>query len=408
MTDGSETDRPFFIVYLYSMKNYIKSLAIILLTAVCIACERHVEPPTSIPETDKGFVEAVPDTVVFANADFIYYGNESVDLDSDWWVIKLYTDMEIDLTGAPIGPGAVTQLCLNVKYNESQTPDPSYLKGVYREMMNSGNFAPGTFASGYMVKLELPGQTLELADGTFYASLAEGSTDMDYDLIDEGALSIQPNDDGTYTIEGVLVGKRYTKRYFTWTGLVEPRNNVPEETPNSTLKYDLAGISFAQCQLQDKGDSFYLMDESYRCLLLYLAEESVDMSSYRPAGNGGVLRLEFLVPWEVDYKSGIIPEGTYSMITRNEDTSIDKDKIVPGAAIPGLPNVFAAWKVSGSWYYDLNEGVWGETYARIDKGTITISKDTEGNPIVIYDLEDCQGVPRKITGQTSLKGLQII
>ena len=379
-----------------------------LVAMFCICCESPVPQPVETPGPQLGFEEAIPDTVTFTNADFIYYGNESVDLDSDWWVIKLYTDMEIDLAGAPIGPGVVTQLCLNVNYNESQTADPAFLKGVYREMMNSGNFAPGTFASGYMVKLELPGQTLELADGTFYASLEKGSIEMDYDLIDEGSVSIQPNGGGTFTVEGVLVGKKYTKRYFTWTGVPEPRNNVPEETPNSTLKYDLVRVSFAQCQLQDKGDCFYLKDETYRCLLLYLAEESVDMSSYRPAGDDAVLRLEFLVPWDVDHKTGVIPEGTYTMLTRNEDTSIDREKIVPGTAIPGLPNVFASWKVSGSWYYDLTEGVWNETYARIDKGTITISKDNDGAPIVIYDLEDCQGVPRKITGQTSLKGLQII
>ena len=36
--------------------------------------------------------------------------------------------------------------------------------------------------------------------------------------------------DGTFTIEGVLVGKKYTKRYFKWTGSIEPRNYVPEET----------------------------------------------------------------------------------------------------------------------------------------------------------------------------------
>ena len=114
---------------------------------------------------------------------------------------------------------------------------------------------------------------------------------MEYDLIDQGAVSIQPNDDGTYIIEGVLVGKKYTKRYFKWTGNIEPRNYVPEETPNSTLKQDMTGLTFDQGQLQDKGDYFYRMDETYRCLLIYLADESVDMSSYRPAGDGAVLRL---------------------------------------------------------------------------------------------------------------------
>ena len=392
------------------MKNSFPLFIIIVSAILIFACEKPGQPQQPVgpqPKPDQGFVEAVPDTVIFTNADFIYYGDIAGESSSDDWVVKLYTDMEIDNLGNPVGPGTVTQLQLNAIYDENQTADPSNLKGVYREMMNSGNFAPGTFVSGYMVRMDLPGQTIEMADGTFYADLSEGSVQMDYDLIDEGAISIVSEEDGTYTIEGVLVGKKYTKRYFRWTGHVEPRGAVPEEIPNSTLATDLEGISFSQSQLQDKKDYFYLMDESYRCLLLYLADPSVDMSSSRPAGDGAVLRLEVLVPWDIDiYKDGL-PEGTYTMTARNLDTSIDKDKIVPGVAIPGLPNVFEAWKVSGSWYYELKDGVWGDTYARIDKGTITVTKDDSGSPVVIYDLLDCQDLPRRITGQTSLKDMQI-
>ena len=392
------------------MKKTILYLLLLLVVLWAASCQDSLPPVVEDPVPENpgdGFVEAVPDTVTFTNADFIYYGDIVGDSSSDDWVVKLYTDMDIDQMGNPVGPGTVTQLQLNAIYDENQTADPSNLKGVYREMMNSGNFAPGTFVSGYMVRMDLPGQTIEMADGTFYADLSEGSVQMDYDLIDEGAISIVSEEDGTYTIEGVLVGKKYTKRYFRWTGHVEPRDAVPEEIPNSTLASDLEGISFSQSQLQDKKDYFYLMDESYRCLLLYLADPSVDMSSSRPAGDGAVLRLEVLVPWDIDiYKDGL-PEGTYTMTERNLDTSIDKDKIVPGAAVPGLPNVFEAWKVSGSWYYELKDGVWGDTYARIDKGTITVTKDDAGSPVVIYDLLDCQDLPRRITGQTSLKDMQI-
>ena len=392
----------------YTMKNYIKLIVAILLTALLFACEKPETPPQ--PESqqpENGFVEAVPDTVTFTNSQIIYYGGEGRDEMSDCWVIKLYTDMELDLVGNPIGPGAVAQLLLNVKYNESQDADPEYLKDVYREMSNSGNIAPGTFVSGYMTTLDLPGMTIDLADGTFYADVPSGSTTMDYDLIDEGALKISKGKDGQYHIEGVMVGKKYTKRYFKWSGEIDPRVNVPEEIPNSTLTSDLEDISFTQSQLQDKKDYFYLMDESYRCLLLYLADPSVDLSASRPAGDGAVLRLEVLVPWDVDIYEDGLPEGTYTMTERNLDTSIDKDNIVPGAAIPGLPNVFEAWKVSGSWYYELKEGVWGETYARIDKGTITVTKDESGDPVVIYDLLDCQDFPRRITGQTSLKNMHV-
>ena len=383
--------------------------AVLTLIAACEKPEQPQQPvdPDPQPKPEQGFVEAVPDTVTFTNADFIYYGDITGESFSDDWVVKLYTDMEIDDFGNPIGPGTVTQLQLNAKFDENQGADPSKLKGVYREMMNSGNFAPGTFVSGYMVRLDLPGQTIEMGDGTFYADLSEGSTEMDYDLIDEGSVSIQPNDDGTFTIEGVLVGKKYTKRYFKWTGNIEPRNYVPEETPNSTLKQDLTGLTFDQGQLQDKGDYFYRMDESYRCLLIYLGDESVDMSASRPAGDGAVLRLEVLVPWEVDITKDGIPSGTYTMTDRNLDTSIDKDNIVPGVAIPGLPNVFAAWKVAGAWYYELEGGEWSQTYARIDEGEIVIDNHGDGSYTISYDLLDCQAVPKKIQGTTTLAELPI-
>ena len=383
--------------------------AVLTLIAACEKPEQPQQPvdPDLQPKPDQGFVEAVPDTVTFTNADFIYYGDITGESSSDDWVVKLYTDMEIDDFGNPIGPGTVTQLQLNAKFDENQGADPSKLKGVYREMMNSGNFAPGTFVSGYMVRLDLPGQTIEMGDGTFYADLSDGSTEMDYDLIDEGAVSIQPNDDGTYIIEGILVGKKYTKRYFKWTGNIEPRNYVPEETPNSTLKQDMTGLTFNQGQLQDKGDYFYRMDESYRCLLIYLGDESVDMSASRPAGDGAVLRLEVLVPWDVDITKEGIPSGTYKMTDRNLDTSIDKDNIVPGVAIPGLPNVFAAWKVAGAWYYELEGGEWSQTYARIDEGEIVIDNHGDGSYTISYDLLDCQTVPKKIQGTTTLAELPI-
>ena len=392
------------------MKNPFSLFITIVSAILCFACEKPGQPQQPVgpqPKPDQGFVEAVPDTVTFTNADFIYYGDIAGESSSDDWVVKLYTDMEIDDFGNPIGPGTVTQLQLNAEFDENQKADPSKLKGLYREMMNSGNFVPGTFVSGYMVRLDLPGQTVEMGDGTFYADLSEGSKEMDYDLIDEGAVSISLNDDGTYTIEGVLVGKKYTKRYFKWTGDIEPRNYVPEETPNSTLKQDMTGLTFDQGQLQDKGDYFYRMDETYRCLLIYLGDESVDMSGSRPAGNGAVLRLEVLVPWETDIVKDGIPSGTYKMTDRNLDTSIDKDNIVPGAAIPGLPNVFAAWKVAGAWYYELEDGEWSQTYARIDEGEIVIDNHGDGSYTISYDLLDCQSVPKKIQGSTTLDELPV-
>lgn len=391
------------------LQKYLTAVPALIMATCCLSCQK---PDSALPHDpqipDKGFVEDVPDTVLFTNAEFIYNGDDIGEASSDGWIIKLYTDMEIDETGAPVGPGVVTQLLLNADYDDAQSGSAEFLLGKYTEMFNSGDFSPGTFVSGYMTTINLPGQQLELADATFYAEVKDGSTEMEYDLIDEGVVLItEDGESGLYSIEGILVGKKYTKRYFKWAGAVEPKNNVPEEVPNSTLKYDLTGLAFAQAQLQDKGDSFYLMDQSYRCLLLYLADDGVDMSSYRPAGNGHVLRLEFLVPWETDIVNDGIPEGTYTMAPRNPDTSMDKDKIVPGAAITGLPDEFAAWRVSGSWYYELNDGVWTQNYARINEGTITVVRGEDGSQTVSYDLLDCQGVPKKITGSTELDELSI-
>jgi hypothetical protein len=210
---------------------------------------------------------------------------------------------------------------------------------------------------------------------------------------------ITGNTDGTYTIEGVLVGNKYTKRYISWSGEAVAQTNVPEVTPNSTLNEDLTGLRFTRGQLQDKGDYFYLRDNSYRCLLLYLVDDEADLQYSRPGGTSRVLRLEFLVPWETDYHEGI-PEGIYVMVPRNPDTSMDKDKIVPGGAVAGLPNVFEAWKMAGSWYYEMIDGQWTETYARIDQGTITVTRGEDGSHTITYDLSDCQSPAKKITGTT--------
>ena len=392
------------------MKNTIKMLAALAICPLIAFCTKPSNPSEEVPEEEtqkpEGFVEAVPNTIRFTNAEFLYNGDDIGEGFSDGWIVKLYTDMEIDESGAPVGPGSVMQLLLNVRFDEEQSADPTLLPGRYTEMINSGNFAAGTFVNGYMTAIDLPGgEILRLADATFYADLAKGSTEMDYDLLDEGALIIEENQDGTYTIEGVLVGNKYTKRYFIWEGQVAPENNVPEVTPDSTLESDIVNLTFTRGQLHDKGDYFYLKDESYRCLLLFLVNDGADLTYNRPGGTGEVLRLEFLVPWDTDYREGI-PEGSYEMIPRNPDTSMDKDKIVPGGAVAGLPHVFEAWKMAGSWYYELEEGEWNGTYARIDKGTISVTRTEEGSHTITYDLEDCQNPAKRITGTTELNTIE--
>lgn len=385
------------------MKTYLKTGWAILL-AISICC--CTKPGPTEEDDGKSFIESIPDTVRFTNAEFIYNGDDIGEAFSDGWIIKLYTDMDIDESGAPIGPGCVMQLLLNARYDEEQAGNASILKGKYSEMMNSMNFAPFTFVSGYMTSISLPGgDKLEIADATYYADVKDGSTEMDYDLLDEGNLTVEINSDGTFTIEGVLVGKKYIKRYFTCAGEAEVRSNVTEEIPNSTLKADYTGLTFSKGLLQDKKDYFYLQDESYRCLLLFLVTDGVSFSYGKPAETGAVLRLEVLVPWETDYKNGI-PAGTYTVIPRNEDTSINREDIVPGGAVAGLPNVFESWKLAGCWYYEMEGGAWTQTYARIDKGTITVERGADGNHTIAYDLLDCQDRAKRIEGRTTLSTIE--
>lgn len=373
-----------------------------ILTCLALSCKEPDNEPLA-----KDFIEDVPISMTFTNAEFIYNGDDIGDATSDGWVIKMYTDMEIDEAGAPVGPGCVLQMLLNVRYDETQSADASLLPGIYSEMTNSGNFAPGTFVGGYMNSIDLPGgDRINLADATYYADVEENSTEMEYDLIDEGAVSIEANDDGTYSIEGIMVGTKYTKRYFSWTGEVECRSNVPAKTPNSTLKTDITDPALSKGSLQDKGDYFSLKDESYRCLMLQLAGDNVEFDDYNKAtGNGPVLRLEILVSWDTDITSGI-PEGSYVMTERNPDTSIDKENIIPGVAIPGLPDVFALWKMGGTWYYEIKDGEWTETYARIDSGTITVEREKDGTYNISYELSDCQSKPKKISGKVTLNQLK--
>lgn len=100
---------------------------------------------------------------------------------------------------------------------------------------------------------------------------------------------------GEYSISGTLVGDLSLKRYFTYTGKVITidRHESKDETPNSTLTTDIALNGWTQARLQDKGDSYYLQDESCRVVELYLAEESISLVDTWPAGNGRVLKVEF-------------------------------------------------------------------------------------------------------------------
>ena len=334
------------------------------------------------------FVEKESTEVRFTNADVYYLGDTSQEKSFDIWQIKFYTDMEIDELGNPIGPGSVMQLILNAPYEAAQTPNIQQLEGVYCAQSNTGDYSNFTFIYGYLDILELPDGRHEIPDGTFYASIPAGSKQMDIDLLDDGKFEIVNNADGTTTIKGILVGKQCRKRNFVWSGVIEPKSEVKQEVANSTLTSDIRIENLTQALIQDKGDSFYLRDESYRNFLIFLAQENISFEWGKPVGSGEVLRLELLVNWETNIEDGI-PAGTYQMMQRNEDTSFDKESIVPFRAVSGLPNRFVAPYWAGSWYVSYVDGAWGESYARIDGGTITVERGEDGSHRFICNLQDC-------------------
>ena len=184
------------------------------------------------------------------------------------------------------------QLALNGYPKREQTPDIDFLVGTYHAQSNSGDFAPYTFVYGYIDYLDLPTGRIYRPDATFYAPIAEGQTsaDMEADLIDDGAINIIRYADGSCKIEGVVVGKQCRKRKFELKGVIEPRSEVVQKIPNSTLTSGLQLTSFTQALFRDKADSFYLGDDSYRTILIFLAEQGIYFDWGNPKGTGEILR----------------------------------------------------------------------------------------------------------------------
>ena len=203
-------------------------------------------------------------------------------------------------------------------------------------------------------------------------------------------MTVKRSDGGEYTISGTLVGDLSLKRYFTYTGKLTTidRHESTEETPNSTLTTDLALNEWTQARLQDKGDSYYLQDESCRVVELYLAEEGIGLAETWPTGNGRVLKVEFFVEWATDVTQGI-PAGTYKVVARDEESKgIPREFLKPGGIASGYPNVFTY--PQGTWYEKISNGTMKE-YARIDSGTMTVARDGDKHTLTI-DFIDCDKV----------------
>ena len=58
-------------------------------------------------------VNPAPEVVEFVNSNLVYWGDKD-GVGTDHFVLTLYTDMEVDATGNPIGPGKIMAFSLNV------------------------------------------------------------------------------------------------------------------------------------------------------------------------------------------------------------------------------------------------------------------------------------------------------
>ena len=238
-----------------------------------------------------------------------------------------------------------------------------------------------------MNQIDLPTGKVEIPAGTFYGDVKSYSTSVDADLLSGGKMTVKRLSDGEYSVSGTLVGDLSLKRYFTYTGKVTTidRHESKDETPNSTLTADIELDGWTQARLQDKGDSYYLQDESCRVVELYLAEDGISLADTWPAGNGRVLKVEFFVEWATDVTQGI-PAGTYTVVARDKESQgIPRELLKPGNIASGYPNVFTY--PGGTWYEKLQNGTMKE-YARIDGGTMTVSRDGDKHTLTI-DFIDC-------------------
>lgn len=373
------------------MDKKLMNLLGVWLFAVASVCALTAcsDNDTENPEGEKNGGEngkPTPETVEFINSNLVYWGDED-GVGTDHFVLTLYTDMEVDAAGNPIGPGKIMAFSLNVPPFASGTTEFPLPERTFDAAPNGYTFNEWTFNLGYMNQMDLPTGKVEVPAGSFYGDVKAHSTSVDADLLSGGKMTVKRSADGEYTISGVLVGDLSLKRYFTYTGKLTTidRHGSTEEIPNSTLNADLTLNEWAQARLQDKADFYYLQDESCRVLELYLAEEGVGLAETWPTGNGRVLKVEFFVEWATDVTQGI-PAGTYKVVARDEESKgIPREFLKPGGIASGYPNVFTY--PAGTWYEKISNGTMKE-YARIDAGTMTVVRDGDKHTLTI-DFIDC-------------------
>lgn len=378
------------------MKLNLKTVPCLLAALVMASCEK---PGTT---ENGGFQELVPETPEYVNAELAWYGldQSGYSENSDRWVLTLSTDGIVMNGGTPSGSGQVITLVMNAARSDDGSMQLGSLAGEYvmPGYMSSSDY---TYVQGEMTSIDTPAGYVDTPSGSWFASLDEAGA-YEPDLLREGSFTVSDNGDGTFTVDGVLVGGQYLKRYFSYTGTYEPEDLSGElpgpSFPNSNLSGDVSIEGLDNAMLHNLGD--YWMTGDCRVFLLLLAEDGVDIeSSIWPSGTGRVLRLELLVPIETVLADGI-PAGTYTMLNRLSGGGVSSDDIYPYQVLAGRPDVFAS--CSGSWYQEITDGAW-TSYGLIDEGTVTVTRDGDAHTLDIR-LGDCSDPSNSISGVWSTEG----
>ena len=324
--------------------NYF--LLLLLPFIVAISCSKDDSGRQDHDEDHNNNVTTpIPDTVTFTNGYLTYNADDIGSGESDLWILSMYTDMEIDDVGNPIGPGHLMRISLNAPYNEDQEPLLEKLSCRYIEQSSTGDFSSGTFNTGYYDYIDLPSGRIEVPSGSFYGELEPCKTDFEADLLREGYVQIDVLENEILRVEGILVGICYTKRYFRFEGNIEIIDESPEEIPNTTLTEDIDLSCMTQIKMSDMGDYFFLGDNSYKMFVIYFAQQGVDLSGSKPKGDGKVLRVDLFVPWDATIEDGI-PEGEYTMAKQESNGGMSRSEIVPFKIVPGYPDTFTNYSAT--------------------------------------------------------------
>lgn len=161
-------------------------------------------------------VETTREIIEFTDGEAIYYGDDGNTELSDMWNIRLYTDMDRDEAGNPVGPGQMIQISCNTGRDTEANADN--LRGLYVTPSDEYDYSPGTFNPGYLVEIEIPGGYISAPAMSYFGELAEGSAEPAPEFLEEGSVSVEINADGTFTIEGSMMTESAISKDFTYTG----------------------------------------------------------------------------------------------------------------------------------------------------------------------------------------------